>query len=143
MEDGNVLQYVTGWPQLIGLIVLVIATLVAKLTHARDRKNRQALVWGLLGLGALGVLGGIGLEAARLRSPHEAPPPPEPKPEIQVTGNDVSGSGHAVGVGNSVNGPATTADEARSVSVSGNTITGTGHAVGVHDVVNAPKSSSQ
>jgi len=152
--DGNTLEYVTGPVQLIGMIILVLAALVPKLAHPRDGKSRRALVWGLLGLGTLGVIGGIGLEAAKLRKPPEVPVPPTPaKTEVHVTANQVSGNKNAVGVGNkamdgtgsnnALEGAAKAVDDERSMRVTGNTITGNGNAVGVDNVANSPQNPAQ
>ena len=142
MQDGNILQYVTGPIQLIGLIILVVAALVPKLTHTRDAKNRRALIWGLLGLGTLGVLGGIGLEVAKLHAATAASSAPT-RPDIQVNGNRVGGKHNTLGVGNSIAGSAKAVGDTGNVSVNGNTITGNGNAVGVGNAANTPKSSSQ
>lgn len=89
-------------------------------TKPRDRRNRRTLVVGVLGLGSIGVLGGIGLEIARLRSSAGGPTDRRDPVDGQtstaavnatrvpsergadVTNNVVVGNGNAVGNGNVV-----------------------------------------
>jgi hypothetical protein len=115
--DASILKYVTGPIQLIGMVMVILAALVPQLTSSPRSANQRTLIFGLLALGALSIVGGVGLELARSSATNV------------VSGNVVSGTENAVGVDNSINGMQD--PNAHGGKVSNNRVTGDDNAVGV------------
>ena len=138
MENAvQLLSYVTGPLQLAGLAILVLAGLVPRLHFVRDDGSRRALIWGLLGLGTLGLIGGIWIEAAKLSAAARTT-----APEVSVTAGPVLGTDNAIGVGSTEVG-AHGASLPRRVSVSATTVTGNRNAIGVGVVAKSFTESDQ